>query len=127
MTATLLSCRGRARVRCLINALVHAHKVSIIVEDDVGTGTMKPLMAVVVMLGSSAGLAQIAAPSIPTEVTASPAKAKPPKSICRSANTTGSMFPTRTCHSKEEWSAIDAANAANTERMSNARKGTGRN
>jgi hypothetical protein len=88
---------------------------------------MKALMAVVLMLGSSAGLAQTAAPSITTDVTASPAKAKPPKPICRSANTTGSMFPTRTCHSKEEWSAIDAANAANTERMSNARKGTGRN
>lgn len=49
------------------------------------------------------------------------------RALMASANTTGSMLLPRNCHSKEEWSVIDAANAANTERMSNARKGTGRN
>lgn len=88
---------------------------------------MKTLMAAAFVLWSSATFAQTNAPSDATGATAAPAKVKPPKPICRSENTTGSMFPTRTCHTKEEWAAIDAANAANAERMQNSRSTTGRN
>ena len=88
---------------------------------------MKASMAVALLMASSAGVAQTAPPSKTSDAAVPTAKAKPPKPICRREDTTGSLFPTRTCHSKEEWPAIDAANAANTERMSNARKGTGRN
>ncbi|MGN6620693.1 MAG: hypothetical protein ACTHKR_06490 [Sphingomonas sp.] len=39
--------------------------------------------------------------------------AKPPKEkkICRSEQTTGSYLPKRTCHTAEEWKAIDGTNA----------------
>ncbi len=87
---------------------------------------MKALITVALFLGSSAGATQIAAPSTPADTAAPTAKIKPPKPICRSEDKTGSMFPVKTCHSKEEWVAIDAANAANVERVSNARK-AGRN
>jgi hypothetical protein len=87
---------------------------------------MKALVAVALFLGSSAGATQIAAPLTPADAAPPTAKVKPPKPICRSEDKTGSMFPVKTCHSKEEWAAIDVANAANVERMSNARK-AGRN
>lgn len=37
---------------------------------------------------------------------------KPPKEkkICRSEQTTGSYFAKRTCHTREEWKAIDSSN-----------------
>lgn len=84
-------------------------------------------MAAALIMGSGTTLAQTNVPSSATGATASQAKTKPPKAICRSEDTTGSLFPTRTCHSKEEWSAIDAANAANAERIRNSRNGVGRN
>ncbi|MDQ0836966.1 hypothetical protein [Sphingomonas faeni] len=88
---------------------------------------MKVLIAATLIMASSAGATQTAAPPVPADATAPAAKSKPPKPVCRSEDKTGSMFPTRTCHSKEEWTAIDAANASNVERMSNARKSAGRN
>ena len=88
---------------------------------------MKAWILAALVMGSSAALAQTNAPSSATGATAPAAKIKPPKPVCRSENTTGSMFPTRTCHSKEEWAAIDVANAANAERMSNSRNSAGHN
>lgn len=35
------------------------------------------------------------------------------KKICRSEQTTGSYFAKRTCHTRDEWKAIDAANTDN--------------
>ncbi|TXC71505.1 hypothetical protein FSB78_11540 [Sphingomonas ginsenosidivorax] len=80
---------------------------------------MKMMIAIALILSSSAGLAQTAATG------SAAANAKPPKPICRSEPVTGSIFPQRSCHSKEEWTAIDAANAANAERMSAARNAGG--
>lgn len=39
------------------------------------------------------------------------AKSVKEKKICRSEQTTGSYFAKRTCHTRDEWKAIDAANA----------------
>ncbi len=84
---------------------------------------MKLMIAAALMLSSSAGLAQSAATGTPdaTAVTTP----KPAKPVCRRAPVTGSNFSTRTCHSKDEWAAIDAANGANAERMSAARNAAG--
>jgi hypothetical protein len=35
------------------------------------------------------------------------------KKICRSEQVTGSIMPKRTCHTAQEWAAIDAQNQAN--------------
>jgi len=88
---------------------------------------MKALMVAVLIIAPNAALAQTATSSDKPGAIVAPAKMKPPKPICRSEDTTGSMFPTRTCHSKEEWTAIDATNAANAERMRNSRSSAGRN
>jgi hypothetical protein len=86
-----------------------------------GVRMMKVLIAAALVVSSSAGLAQTAAPAVSTDGASPKAKAKPPKPICRSLSVTGSMFPARSCHSKEEWVAIDAANAADADQMSNSR------
>jgi hypothetical protein len=88
---------------------------------------MKALMVAALIISSSAAFAQTSAPTDRPNADVISAKVKPPKPICRSEDTTGSMFPTRTCHTKEEWTTIDAANAANAERMRNSRSSTGRN
>lgn len=83
---------------------------------------MMTLFAYALIASAGAGMPQATTPQNSTTT----APAKPPKPICRSENVTGSIFPTRTCHSKEEWVAIDAANAADAERMSSARNSSGR-
>ncbi len=84
---------------------------------------MKLMIAAALMLSSSAGLAQSTATGTPVGTAA--ATPKPDKPVCRRAPVTGSNFMTRTCHSKDEWAAIDAANGANAERMSAARNAAG--
>lgn len=79
------------------------------------------------LVGSSAALAQTNAPSSATGAAVPAAQIKPPKPVCRSETRTGSLFPTRTCHSKEEWAAIDDANTSSAERMSNMRNSAGQN
>lgn len=88
---------------------------------------MEALMFAALFISLSAAFAQTNELSNKTSAAVAPIKVKPPKTICRSEDTTGSMFPTRTCHSKEEWTAIDAANAANAERLRNSRGAAGRN
>lgn len=39
------------------------------------------------------------------------------KKICRSERPTGSYFTKRTCHTREEWKAIDATNASDARLM----------
>lgn len=80
---------------------------------------MKAFMVVALAITSSVAFAQTSAPSDSTATSDAPATVKPQKPICRSETTTGSRFTTRTCHSKEEWTAIDAANAAIIERNRN--------
>lgn len=88
---------------------------------------MKAWVVGALVMGSSAALAQTNARPSATGVALPAEKIKPPKPVCRSETRTGSIFPTRTCHLKEEWVAIDVANSANAERMSNSRNSTGHN
>ena len=80
---------------------------------------MRALMVFALAVTSSVSFAQTGAPADTTAASNAPAAMKPPKPICRTEATTGSRFTTRTCHSKEEWTAIDAANAAIIERNRN--------
>jgi hypothetical protein len=86
------------------------------------TMMMMSITAALVLI-SGAASAQTA-PAVPSDGAAA-VKVKPPKPMCRSEDVTGSFFQQRTCHSKEEWAAIDAVNAANAERMSASRSGNG--
>ena len=81
---------------------------------------MKALMVAALIVLPNVALAQTTAPSDKSSAVLAPLKMKPPKPICRSEDTTGSMFPTRTCHTKEKWTAIDRANATNAERLRNS-------
>ncbi len=47
----------------------------------------------------------------------------PEKKICRSENVTGSMMAKRVCHTRSEWSAINAANEAATDNTLRQRQG----
>jgi hypothetical protein len=86
---------------------------------------MKAMIAAALMVSSTAVFAQATTTPAPsTDAADAPAKAKPLKPICRRESVTGSNFQTRTCHSKQEWAAIDAQNAADVERMSNSRRTT---
>ena len=80
---------------------------------------MKAFMVVALAITSSVAFAQTSAPSDTTAASNAPAAMKSPKPICRNEATTGSRFTTRTCQSKVEWTAIDAANAAIMERNRN--------
>lgn len=66
-------------------------------------------------------LALVTLPAIQTADAVPPAPVKE-KPVCRREIPIGSIMPTRTCHSKAEWAAIDRANsdAAETARRSNA-------
>jgi hypothetical protein len=88
---------------------------------------MKTLIAVVMICSPELAVAQTAGAAAPNSAapTTASAKIKPPKPICRKEDVTGSFFPARTCHTKEEWAAIDAANAKNAERISAARNNSG--
>jgi hypothetical protein len=80
---------------------------------------MKSLMVVLLVMTSNGAVAQTSVPSDSTAPSNVPTEVKPSKPICRSETTMGSRFTTRTCHSKREWAAIDAANAAIIERNRN--------
>jgi hypothetical protein len=84
---------------------------------------MRTLITVALLLAPGVAAAQAIEPAAAPQATSTPpaVKTKPPKPICRKEDVTGSFFPARTCHTKEEWAAIDAANAQNAERMSAAR------
>ncbi|TXC71252.1 hypothetical protein FSB78_10060 [Sphingomonas ginsenosidivorax] len=84
---------------------------------------MRTLITVALLLAPGVAAAQAIEPvAAPPATSTQPAvKAKPPKPLCRKEDVTGSFFPARTCHTKEEWAAIDAANAQNAERMSATR------
>lgn len=84
-------------------------------------------MVVALAITSSVAFAQTSAPSDNPAASVAPTEVKAPKPICRTEATTGSQFTTRTCRSKEEWTAIDAANAAIIERDRNPQSIAGHN
>ena len=67
----------------------------------------------------SALLAQDVAPAPAAALAAKPEKEK---KICRREETPGSVMPTRVCHTKDEWVAIDKANQAATDQFNAARR-----
>jgi hypothetical protein len=63
-----------------------------------------------------------------TPATAPAAAAEKPakeKKMCRREEETGSIMPTRICHTKEEWVQIDDANQKAADQFSNARRNGG--
>jgi len=69
--------------------------------------------------------ALLAQETVPTPAATSATKAEKEKKVCRSEETTGSMMPTRVCHTKSEWTQIDAANARTADQFNTFRR-TGR-
>lgn len=69
--------------------------------------------------------------AIPTALlaqTATPATTEKPvkeKKLCRREEMTGSIMPTRVCHTKDEWVQIDAANQKAADQFSAARRNHG--
>ena len=49
----------------------------------------------------------------------------PEKPICRRETMTSSNLTKRICHTRAEWAAINAGNAANTDAVLRARQGSG--
>jgi len=76
---------------------------------------MRKILTLAALCASSAALYAQTAPAPATDV---PVKEK---KICRREETTGSIMPTRVCHSKEEWAQIDAANAKAAEQFNASR------
>jgi len=74
------------------------------------------LVSGVLTLAPMAALAQEPAPA------ASPTPQPKPKRICRRETETGTIIGQYICHTKEEWAAIAAANAANNENTAAARE-----
>jgi len=72
-------------------------------------GFMRKLMTLAVLCTLSTALYAEAAPA-----TEKPVKEK---KICRQEDVTGSIMMQRTCHTKEEWAQIDAANARNAQHL----------
>jgi predicted secreted protein len=70
---------------------------------------MRKLMTLAALCAFSTALYAQAAPA--------PAAEKPvkEKKICRQEDVTGSIMMARTCHTKEEWAQIDAANSRNAQ------------
>jgi len=58
---------------------------------------------------------------------AAPAPAQPDdnKKVCRREQATGSLMTRQTCHTKREWTAIDADNQRATQAMDNRNRATG--
>lgn len=63
-------------------------------------------------IGLAIAGALLAAPSFASQSNKDDQPAKP-KKVCRSEQPTGSFIAKRTCHTAEEWKAIDAANGQN--------------
>ncbi|WP_206240042.1 hypothetical protein [Novosphingobium terrae] len=70
------------------------------------------LIAIMCPLAFMAGTAAYAQSSAPDAAPAKPAVKE--KKICRQDDDTGSIVPKRTCHTKAEWAAIEAAAANST-------------
>jgi hypothetical protein len=65
------------------------------------------------------------AEDVPTPATAAPAKPVKERKVCRQDTATGSIMPHTTCHTKDEWAQIDAANQSNAQQFGdNLRRGT---
>lgn len=67
-------------------------------------------------------LAQTATPPATAATAEKPAKEK---KLCRREEMTGSIMPTRVCHTKDEWVQIDAANQKAADQFSAARRNHG--
>jgi hypothetical protein len=77
------------------------------------------IACMIAVAGTTATLAQetpAAAPDV------KPAK---PHRVCRQDVATGSIMPRTTCHTKDEWAAIDASNQAQANQELMHRSGTG--
>ncbi len=85
---------------------------------------MRRLIVLAVACATPATLvAQTATPAAPAAATAEkPAKEK---KFCRREEMTGSIMPTRICHTKDEWIQIDAANQKAADQFSAARRNHG--
>lgn len=72
---------------------------------------MRKLMTLAALCAFSVGLNAQATPA--------PGAEKPvkEKKICRQEDVTGSIMMARTCHTKEEWAEIDAANARSAQHV----------
>jgi predicted secreted protein len=77
------------------------------------------LMKMLATAGLFAGLSLLAGPALADAP-------KPPKEkkVCRSVAVTGSIMSRSTCHTKDEWTQIDAANAQSVENALNQRRGS---
>jgi hypothetical protein len=73
------------------------------------------LVAVALLSLAQAATTQPAPPASPV------ANAPSEKKTCRREEDLGTIISKRVCHTKAEWSAIDAQNARNAERFSNDR------
>ena len=77
---------------------------------------MRKILTLAALCASSSTLYAQATPAPAAET---PVKEK---KVCRREETTGSIMPTRICHTKDEWAQIDAANARAAEQFNNARR-----
>jgi len=84
---------------------------------------MRRFIVLAVACAAPAALfAQSAAPAPAASSTAPAAHPEKEKKVCRREETTGSIMPTRICHTKDEWVQIDAANARAAEQFSAQRR-----
>lgn len=70
--------------------------------------------------GLFAGLSMLAGAAMADDQPAPPKE----KKVCRSVAVTGSIMSHSICHTKAEWSQIDAANAQSAENALNQRRGS---
>jgi hypothetical protein len=70
-----------------------------------------------------AGATIATAQDAPSSAAAPDAKPAKVHKICRQEVDTGSIMPHSTCHTKEEWAAIEAANRQQVDQMSMHRGG----
>ncbi|MGY2734161.1 hypothetical protein [Sphingomonas sp. UYP23] len=69
----------------------------------------------------------LCAPSLAyaADTVAAPAPVEKEKKVCRSEESTGSLFVKRVCHTKTEWTALDAERQRAAESMNSRRNGNG--
>jgi hypothetical protein len=77
---------------------------------------MKTLFAAVLLCVPILAQAEDAPPVPPVEKE---------KKVCRSEESTGSLFVKRICHTKAEWAALDAEGARAAQHMQNQSRGNG--
>ncbi|GAA0301465.1 hypothetical protein GCM10009087_09030 [Sphingomonas oligophenolica] len=73
---------------------------------------LKLVVALACLTLSVPSFAQEAAPSAPAGASdaAKPVKVKKPRRICRSDQSTTTRMTSQTCHTADEWAAIDRSN-----------------